>query len=244
MKQRLLRSTALFFAVAITCGSLAACGSNAAAPTPATRPITKAEATAYAHAVNLRASDVTGTSITSPEREAPTPTPTTRQTERCVGNVNPTVVIADIHSATFTSAAHEEIHSSVEVLPSASIAAQNNAANRSQRAIKCAERFLPTELDKSNGSSVHYGHMSITRLANPLPGVPGSFGLRIAIPILGVPTTIEPTTPHLYLDAFAFLAGPAEVGLLTTSFPHPVSQTTETSLLSLLHSRAEANKLD
>jgi hypothetical protein len=153
------------------------------------------------------------------------------------------MAIADIQSATFTSAADEEIHSAVEVLPSASLARRNNAANDSQRAIKCVERFLPGESGKSNGTRVHYGHISVTRLLSPLPGAPGSFGIRITIPILGVPTAIEPTTPHLYLDAFAFLSGPAEIRLLTTSFPHPVSQATDTRLLSILRSRTEENKL-
>jgi hypothetical protein len=47
----------------------------------------------------------------------------------------------------------------------------------------------------------------------------------------------------LYIDAFAFLSGPAEVALITTTFPQPVAEETESRLRSLLHSRAEANKL-
>jgi hypothetical protein len=58
-----------------------------------------------------------------------------------------------------------------------------------------------------------------------------------------VPSTIEPTQPHLYVDAFGFLSGSAEVALLATAFPQPVSEETVSRLLSLLHSRTEANKL-
>jgi hypothetical protein len=204
MIRKLRRSAAAFVALVVVVlvavvSAVAGCGGNASASALTTRSITKAQATAYAHAVNLRAGDLPGMSVTSPERESPTPTQKNRRSERCVGNVNPKLVLADIRSATFTSPANEEIHSTVEVLPSTSLARRNNAANDSQRAIKCAERFLPGEFNKSNGTRVRYGHISITRLPNPLPGVPGSFGIRISIPILGVPAAIEPTEPHLLL---------------------------------------------
>ena len=140
-------------------------------------------------------------------------------------------------------AQHEEIYSNVEVMPTVALAAQNNAANRSQRALSCAARFIPQLLGKSSGTRVHYGPVTITRLPSPLPGIRGSFGFRIAIAILGVPAAIEPTTPHLYFDSFGFLSGRAEVALIAVAFPQPVSEEVDARLISLLHSRAEEHQL-
>jgi hypothetical protein len=183
-------------------------------------------------------------SIASPEGEHPA-SKRLDPVERCAGNVNPDLVLANIHSATFSGTAepeHEQIRSEVEVMPSAAIAAKNNAVNRSKRALACAKRLFPLELGSQGSGRVHYGTVTVSRLPDPLPGVPGSFGYRVAVSILGVPKAIEPTQPRLYIDAFAFLSGPAEVALLTTAFPQPVSEETDGRLLSLLHSRAEANK--
>ncbi len=218
MSRKVLRSAATCLALVAIVSAVIGCGGSASAPaTSATsEPITKAQATAYAHAVNLRAADL------------------------------PDLVVANIRSASFTGTTdpeHEQIRSVVEVMPNAAIAEQNNAANRSQRALACAKRFFPLELGNQNGGRVHYGAVTVSRLPNPLPGVPGSLGYRVAVNILGVPKAIEPTQPRLYIDAFAFLSGPAEVALVTTAFPQPVSEETESRLLLLLHSRAEANKL-
>jgi hypothetical protein len=160
--------------------------------------------------------------------------------------VYPDLRVAKVNSAKFVGtveAQHEEIFSGVEVLPTVALAARSSAVGSSQRALACVARFLPAALKTSSGARVHYGHPTITRLPNPLPGVRGSFGVRIVIPILGVPAAIEPTTPHLYVDSFGFLSGPAEVALTTVAFPQPVSEEVDARLISLLHSRAEAHKL-
>jgi hypothetical protein len=247
MVRKVLRSAATCLALVAIVSAVIGCGGSASAPaTSATsEPITKAQATAYAHAVNLRAADLPGMSIASPEGERPA-SKRLDPVERCAGNVNPDLVVANIRSASFTGTTdpeHEQIRSVVEVMPNAAIAEQNNAANRSQRALACAKRFFPLELGSQNGGRVHYGAVTVSRLPNPLPGVPESLGYRVAVNILGVPKAIEPTQPRLYVDAFAFLSGPAEVALVTTAFPQPVSEETESRLLLLLHSRAEANKL-
>jgi len=247
MIRKVLRSAAACLALVAVVSAMASCGgsSTAAAISAASTPITRARATAYAHDVNLQAADLPGMSVTSPEGEHPG-SRRLDQVERCAGNVNPDLVVANIHSASFsgtTDPEHEQIRSEIEVMPSAVIAERNNAANRSQRALACAKRLFPLELASQGGGRVHYGAVTVSRLPNPLPGVPGSFGYRIAVSILGVPKAIEPTQPHLYVDAFAFLSGPAEVALLTTAFPQPVSEETEGRLLSLLQSRAEANRL-
>ena len=69
MIRKVLRSAATCLALVAIVSAVVGCGGSASAPaTPATsEPITKAQATAYAHAVNLRAADLPGMSIASPE---------------------------------------------------------------------------------------------------------------------------------------------------------------------------------
>jgi hypothetical protein len=248
MIRKLLWSATAFLALVVVVSAVAGCGGNASAPaaSAASPSITKAQATAYAHAVNLQAADLPGMSVASPESQALPPKQVDREANRCIGNVNPDLSVVRIHSGTFTGAAeaeHEQIRSAVEVMPTETLAARNDAANRSQRALSCTARFAPRLLGKASTGRVHYGPLKVSRLPNPLPGIRGSFGIRIAITILGVPAAIEPTQPHLYVDVLGFLSGPAEVNLTATAFPEPVSEETEIRLLSLLHSRAEANKL-
>jgi hypothetical protein len=166
--------------------------------------------------------------------------------QRCVGIGKLAQPIVKVDSAKFVAVSgsqHEQIVSNVEVMPTAALAATKYAAEQSARGISCAERLLLPKLDAQNGSRVHFGHARITRLPDPLPGVEGVVGIRLSVPILGVPAAIEPTQPIFYIDAFAFLSGPAEISLVTTSFPDPTSKATETRLLELLHGRATAEPL-
>lgn len=159
----------------------------AVTPSDASPPITKAQVSTYARAVNLRAADLPGMGITSPEGEKADPT-RVGEVERCAGNVTTKWVVANIHSATFSVSGepeHEQIRSDVEVMPSAALAKRNNASNRSQRALACARRLFPLKLASKNGPRVRYGPVTISRLPYPMPSVPGSFGYRIAVAILG-----------------------------------------------------------
>jgi hypothetical protein len=246
------RVSALALGIAVTAvgSGLSGCVGGTAATslqvTAASSPITKAQATAYARAVNLQPVDLPGMQVASPEMESPPPMRLGREEERCVGDVGPDLLVARIRSATFTGTVapeHEQIRSAIEVMPTAALAARNYAANASQRAISCTARFLPRLLAKSSRARVRYGHFTVTRLPNPMPGVNGSFGFRVEATILGVPAALEPTPPHLYVDAFGFLAGAAEVNLIATAFPQPVSEEVEARLLSLLYARAGAHKL-
>ena len=224
-------------------GVLAGCGSSAAKPSATITP-TRAQAVIYAHAVNLQPSDLPGMTATRSEQEVAPSQATPVQTCAGVGNLAPPITKTD--SAKFTAisgAQHEEIASNVEVMPTTTIAAQKNAAEQSARAISCVERLILPKLNAASGSSVHFGHATVTRLPNALPGVEGTIGFRIEAPVLGVPTAIEPSQPTFYIDAFAFLSGPAEVSMVATAFPNPVPPQTERRLLDLLHRRALAAQL-
>jgi hypothetical protein len=230
-------------ALAAACSVLTGCGSSASAIS-ATTPPTKAQVTGYARAVNLKPGDLPGMTTTESEHEVAPTDPTAVQS--CAGIGNLAQPIAKVDSAKFVGVSgsqHEQIVSNVEVMPTTALAAKKNAAEQSARAISCAESLLLPKLNALSGSRVHFGHATITHLPDPLPGVEGVVGLRIAAPILGVPTAIEPGQPTFYIDAFAFLSGPAEVSLAVTAFPDPTSEETEKRLLDLLHSRAVADPL-
>ena len=224
-------------------GVLVGCGTSGPGASTAIPP-TKALAVVYAHAVNLQPGDLPGMTVTQSEQEV-APSETT-PVQSCAGIGNLAQPITKTDSAKFTGISgsqHEEIRSNVEVMPTTALAAQKNAAEQSARAISCAERLLLPKLNALSGSRVHFGHVALARLPDPLPGVDGAIGLRISAPVLGVPTAIEPSQPTFYIDAFAFLSGPAEVSMVATAFPNPVPAQTEKRLLDLLHSRSSAADL-
>jgi hypothetical protein len=238
-------------AVVTVCGAIAACGGGSA-PSAAVRSadtvtaITKAQASAYARAVNLQAGDLPNMTIAAPESEKPD-AKRVGKIERCAGDLLAKRIVASIRSATFsgaTEAEHETIKSVVEVMPSVALAAQNHAYTRSQRALACAERFLPSQIDGKNRPNrlhLRYGPVTVVRTPFPLPEVQGGFGYRISVPVLGTPSTIE--APHIYVDAFGFVSGPAEIALTAIGFPQPVPEEADEHLLSLLAGRAAAHKL-
>jgi hypothetical protein len=209
--------------------------SSTSASVGANAPITMARAAAYAKAVNLEPVDLPGMSVQSPEGDAPAG-PLGGEAARCAGAVNPDLMVARIRSANFSGAAHELIRSEVIVWPSAALATRDRLVGRSQRALLCAQRLISREFAQRIGVKFHVGQARVSRLA-PLPGVPGSFGIRIETPIPGAHTGSN------YVDAVAFVHGRSSVTLYATGILRPVPAATERRLLSLLHSRAETHKL-
>jgi hypothetical protein len=227
-------------------------GSTASALVPGGGTVTKAQAAAYAPAVNLRATDLPRMDVGKPERESEAPTPFELELARCYGGVNPQIRVLSRLSPTFTATSegegenegeHEQIHSSVEVLPTLAIAAKNNAAQLSPRGLDCLRSLIPATIANSDTRPVRYGSVALRHLTNPLPGVPGSFAIEIAMSVLGMPDQLTATPPHLYIDILGFLSGPSEIGLGAIGFPKPVAQATEQRLIETLYSRAQANKL-
>jgi len=253
-----LRLVGTGLAIVAAGGVLAGCGENNAPAASATQsgsaPITKAQATAYAQAVNLRAADLPEMNAGKPEHEGKAPTRLELALARCDGELNPQRRVLNRVSPTFTTFTegedvgegedeHEEIHSSVEVLPTVTIAAEHNAAQISPRGLNCIRRLIPAAFAKSNTRRLHYGPVTLHHLPNPLPDVPGSFAVEITTSVLGVPSQIAATPPHVYIDILGFLSDAAEINLTATGFPEPVGEEAEQRLISVLYTRAQANKL-
>jgi hypothetical protein len=234
------RTIVIMLALAATGMLLAGCGrsthaSSISAPVGAGKLISTAQAVAYAHAVNLKPADLPGMSVQSPEGDAPAG-PLRGEAARCAGAVNPDLAVAKIRSANFSGAAHELIRSAVIVWPSVALATRNQAVGRSRRALLCAQRLISREFAQRIGVKSHVGQVRVSRLA-PLPGVPGSVGIRIKTSILGAHAGSD------YVDAGAFVYGRSIITLYATGILQPVPEATESRLLSLLYTRAEAHKL-
>jgi hypothetical protein len=241
-------SSALAFAAA---ASLAAgCASSHTATntsaTSAGNSTSTARVTAYAHEVNLSAADVPGAAVGSPEREGREPTQAGVEFARCIGGVSPKRRVANIKSATFRIGAASEsiqVKSSVEVMPTDVLAAQNYAAAQSARGRACIVHRLPHMLEGRTRGRAHFGQATVSFLPDLLSAGKESFGVRVTTTLNG--RSIRGTQIRLpvYLDVFAFRAGPAEISLSAAGISRAAPTTTERRLLSLLYTRAETRKL-
>jgi hypothetical protein len=229
-------------------GSSGSSGSSGAASgggTSGSGAISKAQAIAYAHAVNLSAADVPGAIIGRAERESAAPSRESVEFAQCAGGVNPNRRVADTKSTTLKSGKGvtvTQVKSSVEVMPTAALAAANYAALRGGRGRGCLARLLPQALERTATSSAHFGPATVSVLENLLPAGQESFGVRVSTSISTIAGAKQVKLP-VYFDMFALLAGPAEVQLSAFGISHPPSTATERRLLSVLYSRAQAHKL-
>ena len=247
---RLLRLSASWCALLATGSLLTGCAGSSGTSTPSATPqtavpISKAQAVAYARAVNLRAGDVSGMTIETPEGEAPAPKHSAFEFARCYGGVSPARRTVKIHSPEFSAgraAQSKLVESSIEVWPTPGLAARNNATYLSSRGRGCFVRFQEAfnkQLNRQRGGQLQYGPPTVVMEPNPLPRVSQSFLRTIAQPLLrGGQIRLR-----IYHDIFTFISGPAEIELKATGFARPVPAATEERLLSLLLSRAQEHRL-
>lgn len=257
MYLRPLRLATVCLVFAAACGIVSGCGgsgpSAGSASVSARAPITKAQATAYARAVNLQAADLPEMSIISPEGEGTGPSD--NALSRCVGGVNPDHRIVDIHSAKFgltLTGQFARLNSAVEVMPTAALTTLNNAASRSRRGLMCAKRYIPALVAKQGTGRIEYGPVTISRLPDMLPGVDGSFGYRIAFTVTVRGAGTEERADYMAqqvrrirfnIDAFGFISGPAEINMIALGAPRPVSKQVEERLLMLLYNRTKGQSI-
>ena len=234
-------SSATTAATTRTAGSAAATPASEAhnvvsAHASPTARISRAQAVAFAHAVNLRASDIPGMQTSGQEGEHHG----NGEVARCLGAAH-TDSLAEIRSLSFKSkSASDEIlgvQSEVTVLPSAAAAAREIAAIRTPRVKACMEQIVERGLAKARTGRIAKSKPSFTWASADIPGTEGSFAVRVVMPFANNETGISAS---YYSDILAFASGPAIVELVADGAPQPYPSASEEHLLSLLLSRAKS----
>jgi hypothetical protein len=201
--------------------------------------LTKAQATALAHAINLTPADLPGYTR-SPEKEA-TSKASAVEEARCANAPDPRLALTEVNSENFKRtgpAGNEELSSTVIVMPTTALAARSLAAIRSARGEMCLEHSLNKKLAESKHKGITYSPIAIVEIPAQVVGVPGGFGFHISTDVSGSSGGFA----VLYIDVLGFVDGRTEVTLTATSTSHTVAPTTEQHLLSLLHKRATAHR--
>jgi hypothetical protein len=235
------------------------CGTSSTVASGAVSPTMKAQAIAYAHAVNLRVADVPGLVGSRPRTEIRSG-PFGAVMEKCDGGAARAGEVIGVLSESFerNNKRHngllfrdsllpiESVQSTVYLTRSSALASHEFAIADSARARACLKSLNVSEnhATKREGATAEeplFTDIEVAALTSPLHAV-RVYGLRVT-----ANSTLESsgTTGHsnYYEDFLGFVIGPAVITLHTKGDPRPFPSATEGRLLSLLYSRAEAYKL-
>ncbi len=251
-----MRRTAILLALVLSGVTISACGKSGQAstashsttrtPSAATsRAPTRAQALAFAHAVNLTASDVPGFTATPNHHGSSASERRLEQELRsCTGaqgSQSPRSTLVEAGSPAF--GLHHGIldltvSSEVSVAQSAAQAAGTLSAIRSARVRGCVSRYL-SQLLKSQ----HYGGATVTGVSiasgtPPAPGTTGGFGWRVTATL-----AVHGIHVSFYLDILGFVYGPAQVTLTSSGALRPFPAAAQEQLFSQLLTRARAHSL-
>ena len=221
------RIVAMWLVLVASVPLIAACGKSGSASLGGASTITKGHAAAFADAVNLREADVPMTKPEGSEIDVAYPRGENGdQVSICAGALGAREAVAEAPSPAVTRSGWL-VRSVVRVVPSEALALADVSALATPRGRACLA---------SSGARV----VSTTWLPVAVPRGHRAVGVRTV-----VEAPNGPPNPRFwfYLDAFAFVVGPAEITLGTFSGEKPPPAAVERQLLSLLYSRAEAHKL-
>jgi hypothetical protein len=158
----------------------------------------------------------------------------------CAGAIDPGRRIVDVHSDDFSRGAGlqaQQVGSSVDVLPSTSLAERDATKFTTPSARACVSAYAARALAQSPGaSSVKFGSPSVSTLAPPAGTSTNSFGYRFAIPL-----TAAGAKAQVYVDLLFHRAGPAEVAFTDSGIGSPFPARDQQRLFSLLVTRADAH---
>ncbi len=257
-----MRRTAILLALLPACAALAACGKGAytgAASTAAgadhgahahhgSSP-TQAQALAFAHVVNLTATDVPGfTPSRKPKHESPAERRLQRQLRSCGGVPGASTLrrsrgtLAEASSPDFElkrGVFALSVSSEVSVAHTSAQADSALQAIRSPRVRACFSRYL-SELLKAQQQAPGESVLGVSIAAGtpPAPGTTGGFGWRVTakLTIRGIPIS-------LYFDILGFVDGPSQVTLTSSGTVRPFPAKAQEQLYSELLARARSHSL-
>jgi hypothetical protein len=259
--RRAMRRPAVTVLLLGACCSLAACGSGgrAASATVARATVTtpiatgaaqasgavakslaKRQAIAFAHAVNLTATDVPGFKAAAKhEHETPAEKRLEGELARCAGAPSPRDQLAEVNSKEFGREAQgvvQSVHSGVSVERTPAQAAKELASVRSARGRRCLLRYIDLLFKSHRHGGVRVSPVSISSGSPSAPGTAGSFAWRIKTAITSRGVRIP-----FSVDLAGFVYGPAEVTLSSFGLPEPLPAAMEEHLFALLLERAKAH---
>jgi hypothetical protein len=204
----------------------------------------RAQALAFAHAVNLSAGDIPEASVE--KKHGATATASERREghacERRIGWRNPHTIV-EASSPKLRRGQEleiERITSSVSVLSSERTVARQFALLASPALRECAARVWTRNLDDKSIRNARWGHVSVSRLPVQAAGTNATFGIRI---VANLDLTFSEVSVPIYVDVLGFAIGRAEVALTAISATQPVPATTERELLALLLARSRSHSL-
>jgi len=254
-----MRRTAIFLALVLSCALLAACGkggsastashSTAAATTATTGATTRgsptrAQALAFAHAVNLTAADVPGFAPSPKQHhESASERRLEQELRACTGSGaagGSRGAVAEAGSPDF------ELHrgildltvsSEVSVAQSPAQAAATLAAIRSAHVRACVSHYLTQLLKSQQYAGASVTGVSIASGIPPAPGTTGGFGWRVTARL-----AVRGLHVSFYLDILGFVYGPAQVTLSSSGAIRPFPASAQEELFSALLARAKAHR--
>jgi hypothetical protein len=213
------------------------------------KPLARAQAVAFARAVNLQPADVPGfvaTSKNEHEHETPAKKRLERELTHCTGGaLEAHNGLAEASSKDFKlehGILRFSVNSEVSVVRTQAIAARELAAIRGSHVRACLSHYLKLlfqnellEEEKSraifNPNSIS---LSIAHGTPPAPGATGSFGWRITATI-----TVRNVKLRFYIDILGFVDGRAEVSLFSSGALRPFPAAIQEHLYWLLLKRAK-----
>jgi hypothetical protein len=244
-----LAAGALALALLTGCGkSLPAPSSRAPTPRPrasthGNATPTRAQALAFARAVNLTAADVpafTASPAQHPESDAEKRLEA--RLHRCTGPVGADAqLLAQASSSRYRlrrGILDLGVGSEVGVAQTAESATRELAAIRSERVRRCFTSYLDLLLQEGRFRGATPRPVSIATGTPPAPGASGSFGWRITatFAVRGIPLS-------LYVDILGFVLGPARVTLVSSGALRPFPAQIQQRLFTVLLARARARAL-
>jgi hypothetical protein len=214
------------------------------------RPLSGAQAIAYAHAVNLRDYDVPGMRQIAPEGPEHG-RGYSAVLAGCNGEPRSLHAVAAIHSPVFAYVGGvQSVHSTVAVLSSEAIAARYVATLASARVLHCiAHTYGQALLGRAAAERgrLNFGSIAVEPLPAETPSTYRGIGpyrgtaLRLTMHTSFTTRRGRRVRVPLHIEGVAFASGPAVIELTATTIARPFPDANEQYLMSALVGRAEAS---
>jgi hypothetical protein len=252
------RVAAIWLAFATPAALLAGCGTSGKPPSVSAS--TRAEAVAYAAAVNLRGGDVAP--LIAPRFPRLARLPRNRETRygplgACDGDAAGPVIGITSQRFARNNERHEGAAVSITLLPIESVRStvylaestvqmsKELASIESGHARECVKRAWSRLVSSDEHKIARIplaSDIEVAALPAPIRQA-ASFGVRTTLYFAEFDTPGTPKRINYFEDFVGFVLGRALIVLNTTGDPRPVPAATERRLLSLLYSRANAHRL-